>query len=101
VGHEECLEWGVWASLSGANFERYQVSFRDEDQSKLGPMFSWFASHLPGYPGLRCNVVPRDGRVRPLIEFHPDDDHALVLDKKNGISLERAIAFVVPVLHKH
>jgi hypothetical protein len=46
-------------------------------------------------------VLPRDERHRPLIEFHPDEDHALVLDVRNGISLERAIEFVVPVMHKH
>ena len=104
LGQHECLEWGVWGTLSSANFDRYQASFHDHDQSKLGPMFSWFASRLPGYPetlGLRCNVLPRDGRMRPLVDFAPDDDHPLVLDKKNGISLERAIEFVMPVLHKH
>ena len=39
--------------------------------------------------------------VNPLIEFAPDDEHPLVLDWKNGITLERAIEFVAPVLHKH
>jgi len=104
VAHEECLEWGVWGSLSEANFERYRASFDDDDQSKLGPMFSWFASRLPGYPdtlNLKCNLVPRDGGQRPLVEFAPGDDHPLVLDWTNGISIERAIEFVVPVLHKH
>jgi hypothetical protein len=104
VGHTECLEWGVWGTLSEANFERYRASFRDDDQSKLGPMFSWFASRLPDYAdtlNLRCNLIPRDGRQRPLIEFHQGDDHSLVLDKRDGISLERAVAFVMPVLHKH
>jgi hypothetical protein len=104
VGHSETLEWGVWGSLSNKNFERYEASFFDNDQSKLGAMFSWFSSKLPGYDlppeGLRCQLIPRDDRQRPSIEFHPDDTHALVLDKKNGISLERAIAFVIPVLHK-
>ena len=104
IAHAERLEWGVWGSLSEANFKRYRASFDDDGQSKLGPMFSWFASRLPGYPdtlNLKCNVVPRDGGQRPLIEFAPDDDHPLVLDWKNGISLERAIEFVAPVLHKH
>lgn len=104
AGQDECLEWGVWGTLSRNNFERYRASFHYGDQSKLGAMFSWFASRLPGYPetlNLRCNVLPRDGGLRPLIEFAPDDEHPLVLDKNNGISLERAIEFVMPVLHKH
>ena len=104
LGEAECLEWGVWGSLSEANFERYRSSMHEDDQSKLGPLFSWFASTLPTYPttaGLRCNLVPQDGDCRPLVEFHPDDPHPLVLDTKSGISLERAIAFVMPALHKH
>jgi hypothetical protein len=104
IGHAEKLEWGVWGSLSEANFRRYRDSFDDSHQSRIGPMFSWFSSRLPGYPdtlNLRCRIVPRDARQRPLVEFHPDDGHALVLDQRNGISLERAIAFVIPVLHKH
>ena len=104
VGHAETLEWGVWGSLSEANFNRYRETFDDDDQSKIGPMFSWFSSRLPGYPdtfNLRCRIVPRDDRQRPLIEFHPEDMHTLVLDHRNGISLERAIEFVMPVLHRH
>jgi hypothetical protein len=67
-------------------------------------MFSWFASKLPGYPStlsLRCNVVPADNRKRPHIEFDPSQDHPLIADMQNGISLERAIAFVEPMLHRH
>ena len=104
IAHVEPLTWGVWGSLSEANFQRYRISFHDDDQSKLGPMFSWFASQLPDYPetlNLKCNIVPRDDRQRPQIEFAPEDDHALAVDKRNGISLERAIEFVMPVLHKH
>lgn len=104
IGHTECLAWGVWGSVSRANFERYGSTFHDRDQGKLDPMFSWFASHLPDYPetlNLRCRMIPRDDRMRPLIEFAPGQDHALVADKETGISLERAIAFAVPVLHKH
>jgi hypothetical protein len=101
---DDALEWGVWSSLSEANFKKYNETFHDLDQSKLGPMFSWFASRLPDYPStlnLRCNVVPADDRKRPSILFDPSQDHPLIADIKNGISLERAIAFVEPTLHRH
>ena len=104
IGHTETLEWGTWGSLSEQSFESYVQSFDDLDQSKLGALFSWFASCLPGYPstlGLRSRIVPRDDRQRPHVEFDPTQDHPLVLDKINGIDLERAIEFVMPVLHKH
>jgi hypothetical protein len=104
IGHTETLEWGTWGSLSEQSFKTYVESFDDLDQSRLGSLFSWFASYLPGYPstlGLRSRLVPRDARHRPLVEFDPTQDHPLVLDKINGISLDRAIEFVMPVLHKH
>jgi hypothetical protein len=104
IGQSETLEWGVWGSLSETSFERYVQSFDDPDQSKIGALFSWFSSSLPGYAfeeSLRCSLLPQDNRQRPHVVFHPDDTHPLALDKKNGISLERAIEFVMPVLHKH
>ena len=84
VGQAETLEWGVWGSLSERNFARYNTTFYDLDQSKLGPLFSWFASRLPGYSfaeSLRCNLMPRDDRQRPFVEFHPDDTQPLVLQE--------------------
>ncbi|MGO9486052.1 MAG: DUF2199 domain-containing protein [Rhodomicrobium sp.] len=104
LGHDDTLDWGVWSSLSEDNFLKYQETFDDTDQSKLGPMFGWFASVLQGYPttlNLRCNVIPADNRKRPHIEFDPSQDHPLIADTQNGISIERAIAFVEPMLHRH
>jgi hypothetical protein len=104
VGERERLEWGVWGSLSEDNFERYTDPCAHSNQSRLGPLFSWFASRLPGYPdtsALRCNLIPGDGRLRPLVDFRPDEDHPLAVDKKRGIHLDRAIELVMPVLHKH
>ena len=103
-GCRETLEWGVWSSLSEANFQRYLNAFDDLDQSRLGPMPSWFASILPGYPStlnLRSRILPRDKRQRPSVEFDPAQDHPLVADIRDGIALERAIEFVEPVLHRH
>ncbi|MGA7324659.1 MAG: DUF2199 domain-containing protein [Rhodomicrobium sp.] len=103
-GVDDLLEWGIWSSLSEANFRKYNETFHDLDQGKLGPMFSWFASSLPKYPrtlSLRCNVVPVDIRKRPHIHFDPSQDHPLIGDIRNGISLEQAIAFVEPTVHRH
>jgi hypothetical protein len=101
---DDTLDWGVWSTLSEANFMKYQDTFKDSDQSKLGPMFGWFASELPDYPStlnLRCNVIPADNRVRPHIRLDPSQDHPLIADIKSGIGLDRAIAFVEPLLDCH
>lgn len=102
VGETVPLEWGVWGSLSKTNFERYMESFEDHDQSRLGGMFSYLDSVMNGYPdtgGLRCNLHPQDNRKRPLLELQHDQDHPLVDDQINGITLERAIELAMPVLH--
>ena len=98
----EPLEWGVWSTLSEANFKRYRDTFGDSQQSKLGNMFGWFSSHCPGYPetaGLKCHVVPRDGRQRPLIELEPTD-HPFSADQRTGISTARALELAGPWLRK-
>lgn len=102
TGHALPLEWGVWASLSEANYRRYWDSFDDSDQSKLGGMFSYLMNEIQGYPGsfaLRCNLMPQDDRKRPLLELQDDQDHPLVRDQMNGIGLERAVELAMPALH--
>jgi hypothetical protein len=57
AGHAGKFEWGPWGSLSEENFHRYEGTFDDPQQSRLGPMFSYLDNDLPGYPGslgLRC-----------------------------------------------
>ena len=102
LGEALPLEWGVWGSLSQANFQRYRETFDDTDQSKLGGMFSFLSNELGGYPGslsLRCNLFPQDDRRRPLLVLQTDQDHPLVHDQINGITVERAIELAMPVLH--
>ncbi len=51
VGVKEAkFGYGIWSSLSKANFELYRDTFDDGDQDRLGPWFGWFANELPGYP---------------------------------------------------
>ena len=93
IGADQYFAWGVWASLSAENFERYEATFDDGDQSELGAMFGWLSNRVPGYPdtlNLRTSVVPRDGNDRPLLwisEMH--DDHPLYSEQREGISRER------------
>jgi hypothetical protein len=85
--------WGVWVSLSEANFARYHASFDDGDQSRLGAMFGWLCNRLPVYPEtlhLQTTVVPRDGGERPLVwinEAH--HEHPLTIDQREGMTTER------------
>ncbi|MFC7380417.1 DUF2199 domain-containing protein [Brevundimonas sp. GCM10030266] len=95
IGRDDVLSFGVWSTVSRDNFARCQDAFNDEDQSKLGPMFGWFSNNIPGYPQtllLKCNLLPRDGRLRPLIELEPTD-HPLAVQQREGVSLEAAAEY--------
>jgi len=92
AGTEAYFAWGVWVSLSEANFHRYAASFREGHQSKLGSMFGWFSNRLPVYPdtlNLPTTVAPQDGNQRPLVWIGEDRaDHPLYIQQRNGISPE-------------
>jgi hypothetical protein len=63
----ECFSYGVWSSLSQANFQLYVESFDSGEQGQLGSWFGWFSNSLKGYPEtakLKCHVRPQDGRQR-------------------------------------
>ena len=93
VGSEETFGFGVWVSLSPANFERYAATFEDDDQAKLGAMFGWLCNRLPTYPdtmNLQTTVVPQDGNARPQVwinEAHAE--HPLYIEQRNGITKKR------------
>jgi hypothetical protein len=102
LGEAQPMEWGVWSSLSETNFKRYWDSFDDNDQAKLGPMFSYLGNSIYGYPGsldLRSQLHTQNDRKRPFVELDPSQDHPLVRDQARGISRERAIELTMPVLH--
>jgi hypothetical protein len=102
IGQSQSLEWGVWGSLSKANFQLYWDSFDDTDQSRIGAMFSYMSNELNGYPGslgLRSGLFPRDDRQRPLLILDDEQDHPLVRDQQRGITASRAIELAMPFLH--
>ena len=101
-GTEARIGFGVWSTLSEANFARYRDSFDDEDQSKLGVMFGYLSNRLPAYPdtvNLKVSVSPRDGRLRPLVHLLDDHrDHPLYADQEHGYGAERLIEIIGQIL---
>ena len=104
VGETEELEYGVWGTVSEANFNRYQEAERT-GAALPGPMFSWFGSRLPLYEpstlGLRSQLVTEVPGQRPRVAFHPDEAHPLAQDIRGGVSRERVIAIAALMLPKH
>jgi hypothetical protein len=95
-GPEPTFEFGVWGSLSEANFRRYVDSFDDLDQSKLGLMFSYLSNEVRGYPNsfaLPANLQTRDNRQRPFMLLEPTD-HPLVIAQRDGIAFEKVLEII-------
>jgi hypothetical protein len=87
------FSFGVWSSLSRANFMRYVETFDAGEQAGLGPWFGWFSNRLKGYPdtlNLKCHVHPRGGSLRPTLAPEPTD-HPLAREQRDGITLDRLL----------
>lgn len=88
------LGWGVWSSISRANFDLYIAEYDSDNPS--GPFFGWFSNSLPGYAetlSLRCSLQPQNSGLRPILELEPAD-HQLAIDQRDGITVERALEFI-------
>ncbi len=44
------FEWGVWVSLSEANYRRRWELRHTEGRESEPPCFGWLSTRLPGYP---------------------------------------------------
>src|SRR5262245_6709835 len=49
-GEEEPFSWGVWVSLSEANFSEWSRYFDEPRRTHLGPYFGWLNAWLKPYP---------------------------------------------------
>lgn len=88
-----CFGFGVWSSLSRENFELYLEHFDDGEADDTQSWFGWFCNRLKGYPDtllLKCQVHPRRGGQRPLIELEPTD-HPLAVEQHDGITFDRVL----------
>ena len=91
--------WGVWVSLSKANFERYTGAWNAHDESDA--YFGWFSNRLPHYPdttNLKTKVHPRNGGVRPWLELEPTD-HPLSVDAREGLTIAQAQNIAEVAMH--
>jgi len=86
-GLDRSFAYGVWVSLSPANFGRYVAA----PDAASGPHFGWFASRLPGYPdtlNLKTQVYFQGAALRPRIVVEPTS-HPLAIEAHQGIDTDR------------
>lgn len=89
IGANEEFIWGVWVSLSEANYKKVKENWNNP--GLLEPMLGWFSTVLPCYPdtlNLKAKVHHRADGIRPYIELEPTD-HPLSVELRNGITIER------------
>ena len=98
-GVKEPFLWGVWVSLSQANFERYTSTWGKHDESDS--YFGWFSNRLPFYPdtiNLKTKARPRNGNARPVLELEPSD-HLLSVHFQHGITVSVAQQIAEIAMH--
>lgn len=91
LGTSEVFTFGVWSTLSEANFKREKKLARDPDRVKEQPYFGWFSNRIWQYPdtlNLKCNLHSQPPGKRPKIELEPTD-HPLAVEQRNGITEAR------------
>ncbi|WP_434447981.1 DUF2199 domain-containing protein [Lentzea sp. E54] len=100
---DDDFAWGVWVSLSPANFSRMAEVFDDPARVNEPPYFGWLSTVLPGYEpttfNLKTNLHTQGIGVRPLIELEPTD-HPLAVEQRKGITLARVQEFAEIALHQ-
>jgi hypothetical protein len=101
VDADNNFEWGVWVSLSQANFERSVDLWTRSGRETEGPYFGWLSTQLPYEPttlNLKTHVHTQPVGSRPLVELEPTD-HPLAVEQRTGISLARVREIAERMLH--
>ncbi|MGO9229254.1 MAG: DUF2199 domain-containing protein [Bryobacteraceae bacterium] len=102
IGSDELFAWGIWVSLSRANFERSCELWQDPRRVDEPDHFGWFCNSVPGYPEtlhLKTAVHSRAVGLRPYIELEATD-HPLAVEQRNGITTAR-VRQIAEQMHHH
>jgi hypothetical protein len=102
VDADENFDWGVWVSLSEANYTRVCQLWTDPRRVDEPPYFGWLSTELPCYEpttlNLKTNLHAQPVGVRPTVELEPTD-HPLAVEQRTGITLARVQAIAERLLH--
>lgn len=91
IGAAESFRWGVWGSLSRANFESLLKADDDSHRVDLPPMFSWLSSQVSDYPdtlNLKMYAHIQAPGTRPYFRLETGS-HPLCVEYHHGIMPER------------
>ncbi|MFE6861065.1 DUF2199 domain-containing protein [Nocardia sp. NPDC057668] len=96
------FDWGVWVSLSPANFARMSEVWERPERVEEPPYFGWLSTELPVYEpttvNLKTRLHTRPLGERPSVELEPTD-HPLAVDQREGITMARVRRLAERLLH--
>ena len=99
---DDAFEWGVWVSVSEANYRRAIELWDDERREQTPPMFGWLSTDLPVYEpttiNLKTMVHKRAPGLRPVVELE-HTDHPLAVEYHQGITVAR-VAEIAALMHQ-
>ncbi|MFG3601038.1 DUF2199 domain-containing protein [Micromonospora chersina] len=85
------FSWGVWVSLSAANFGRTVELWESRGRESEPPYFGWLSTELPVYGRstleLKTHVHTQPVGRKPLVEVEPTD-HPLAVAQRTGMTME-------------
>jgi hypothetical protein len=83
--------WGVWVSLSSANFDRSMNLREDPKRIDEPSYFGWLSSRIRLYLDkflLKTRVHTREVVLRPYVELEPIS-HPLSIEQRQGVTRDR------------
>jgi hypothetical protein len=92
-GLAEKFGFGIWSTLSRANFQIYLDAFDNGMYANRGPWTGWFSHRLISFEDTLnqgCWVHPRLDRQRPVITL-ANEEHELARAQEEGITPERVL----------
>lgn len=95
-GASEPYTFGVWSTLSAANYRLYREHIASESRAQLGPFFGWLANDVSGFPPVRnmkCRVHPQPLGNNPRLELE-ETQHPLSVAQHRGLAFDRILDHV-------
>lgn len=102
IDSEKDFAWGVWAIINEADFKKYLELWGAPDAGAEPPFLGMLSGgvrdrYYPDSDLLPVAVQLRSGNARPIFKVI-SDQHALGVDQRQGITMEKVHSFVSDLL---
>jgi hypothetical protein len=102
LGESVVCNWGLWAEVSEADFQRAWDLWEDPHQAGEPPFPGFLANAVAGYPptiGLAGIVQLTGPETAPQFRFAPEVDHPFAVEQRTGVYPERRLEWLMSRIH--